>query len=67
MTEKKYKVVGLCPIRGADRQYVSPGGVVTLDPEDTTSGATNVKALLDGGHLEEIKSGGGSTKDDKGK
>ncbi len=67
MAEKKYKVVGLCPIRGADRQYVSPGGVVTLDPDDATSGATNVKALLDGGHLEEIKSGGVSSKDDKGK
>ncbi len=61
MAEKKYKVIGQCPIAG-----VAPGGVVTLDPDDFTPGATNVKALIDAGHIEETLRVS-STKDDKGK
>jgi len=72
MAEKQYKVIGNCAIRGNDRQFVSPGEVVTLDPDDQTPGATNVQALIDGGHVQEVKSSGGGSssaaaKDSKGK
>lgn len=72
MAEKQYKVIGSCAIRGNDRQFVSPGEVVTLDPDDQTPGATNVQALIDGGHVQEVKSSGGGSssaaaKDSKGK
>jgi hypothetical protein len=56
MAEKKYKVIGNCPIMGADGKFTPPGDVVTLDPDDQTPGATNVQALIDGGHIEEAKS-----------
>lgn len=68
MSEKKYKVTGQCPIMGTDGVFVAPGEVVMLDPDDLTPGATNVKALLDGGHVTEDKSRTAVTsKDDKGK
>lgn len=75
MAEKKYKVIGNCAIMGTDGKFVTPGETVTLDPDDQTPGATNVQALIDGGHVEEDKSrsssGSASTaksdKDDKGK
>lgn len=64
MAEKKYKVIGQCPIAG-----VVPGEIVTLDPDDQTPGATNVQALIDGGHVEETSGPKTLTtsKDDKGK
>lgn len=69
MAEKKYKVIGLCPIMGVDGKFVVPGEVVTLDPDDRSHGATNVQALIDAGHVEEDKSRASTTgsKDDKGK
>lgn len=56
MTTKKYKVIGQCPIIGADGKSVAPGETVTLDPDNREPGATNVQALIDGGHVEEVKS-----------
>ncbi len=44
-TPTTYKVIGNCKING-----VSPGGRVTF-PADTT---TNVQALIDGRHIEEV-------------
>lgn len=61
MAEKSYKVVGQSPIMGTDGKFVVPGETVKLDPDDQTPGATNVQALIDGGHVEEQKSGGGSS------
>jgi hypothetical protein len=56
MAEKRYKVIGVCPIMGTDGKFIAPGEVVTLDPDDQNPGATNVQALIDGGHVEEDKS-----------
>jgi hypothetical protein len=56
MTKRKYKVIGTQEVSGA-----LPGETVELDPDDQTPGATNVQALILGGHLEETKSGGAST------
>lgn len=56
MTAKKYKVVGQTSIIGSDGVSVPTGGTITLDPDDPTPGATNVAALLSGGHLEEVTS-----------
>lgn len=62
----KYKIVGTQGIAGA-----APGETVELDPEDRSPGAVNVKALLEGGHLEEVSvsapKASATAKEDKGK
>ena len=65
MAEKRYKVIGQNPIQGADGKFVAPGEIVTLDPDASHAGATNVPALIEGGHVEEVKSGGSASATDK--